>query len=114
MLLHLLVLRAQDPCALADFYGLLGLSFEREKHGTGPEHMACDTGAGVLEIYPCTSDRGSTRSVRFGFRVDDLEQCCRAIAASQGKVVHAPRMTAWGRQATIQDPEGHIIDLVEA
>ena len=38
MQLNLLVLRARDPHALADFYGSLGLAFQLEKHGSGPVH----------------------------------------------------------------------------
>ena len=112
--LNLIVLRAQDPPALAEFYGLLGLRFEPEQHGNGPRHMACDTGAVVIEIYPSTEAQPSTRSVRLGFAVDDLDGRCNAVAASRGRLVRAPHVTAWGRRATIQDLEGHIVDLLEA
>lgn len=112
--LNLIVLRAQDPPALAEFYGLLGLRFQLEQHGNGLRHMACDTGAVVVEIYPCTDTHPSTRSVRLGFTVDDLDGRCDAVAMSQGRLVRAPHTTVWGRRATIEDPEGHIVDLLEA
>ena len=113
-MLNLLVLRAQDPQNLAEFYELLGLRFLPEKHGAGAPHMACDTGAGVVEIYPCTATQTSTRSARLGFTVDDLDGRCAAVRASQGRLVRAPHATSWGRRATVQDPEGHVVDLLEA
>lgn len=113
MQLNLLVLRARDPSALAAFYGNLGLSFAREKHGSGPEHMACETGAGVFEIYPLTAKAGSTTSVRLGFEVKELARRCQVAAANGGRLVNPPHKTTWGLHATIEDPEGHIIDLLE-
>jgi len=113
MQLNLLVLRARDPQGLADFYGLLGLTFERERHGTGPDHLSCETGNGLLEIYPCANEHVSTSAVRLGFAVGDLDAQCTAVAASRGRLVRKPHSTQWGRRATIEDPEGHTIDLVE-
>lgn len=112
-MLDLLVLRAREPRSLARFYNVLGMEFATEKHGSGPEHMACDTGAGVLEIYPCQHDSQSTRSVRLGFRVSDLDGRCARIAAAGGAVLQRSRGVS-PRRATVQDPEGHIIDLREA
>lgn len=114
MQLNLLVLRARDPQGLADFYGSLGLNFSLEKHGAGPEHMACDLGAGIFEIYPCSDKQNNTRSVRLGFSVDNLDARCLSVRASHGRLLRGPYDTAWGRRATIQDPEGHTVDLVEA
>lgn len=113
-MLNLLVLRAKNPPHLAEFYELLGLRFQSEKHGNGPDHMACDTGAGILEIYPSSTVHASTSSVRLGFAVHDLDDRCRAVTRSEGRLVSAPHASPWGRRATIQDPEGHFVDLVEA
>lgn len=112
-MLNLLVLRAKSPPRLAEFYGILGLKFQPEKHGSGPDHMACDTGAGILEIYPCSAHHASTSSVRLGFAIRDLDERCKAVARSEGRLVRAPHTSPWGRRATIQDPEGHFVDLVE-
>ena len=114
MQLNLLVLRARDPKALADFYGSLGLAFQQERHGTGPEHLSCETSGALLEIYPCHDDSNSTRALRLGFTVSDLDARCLAVAASNGRLVREPHPTPWGRRATIEDPEGHTIDLLEA
>jgi hypothetical protein len=49
------------------FYSGLGLPFEKEQHGTGPEHFASvlDGGA-VFELYPA-GDRPPTGRLRLGF-----------------------------------------------
>ena len=50
--LNLVVLRSSDLLRAAGFYELLGIRFQREQHGTGPEHLAAQLGPAVLEIYP--------------------------------------------------------------
>ena len=50
--LNLLVLRSTDIEAARRFYELLGLSFTRHAHGSGPEHYAHEDERGVFEIYP--------------------------------------------------------------
>jgi lactoylglutathione lyase len=112
-MLNLLVLRAREPRRLASFYEELGLSFCIEKHGVGPEHMACDTGSGVLEIYPLNDDVLSTRTVRLGFAVTGLAERCERITQAGGKLRRPPSASSWGMRATIEDPEGHVIDLTE-
>jgi predicted enzyme related to lactoylglutathione lyase len=114
MRLNLLVLRARDPQRLADFYGALGLTFQREQHDGGPVHLSCETESGLLEIYPCRDELANTRAVRLGFIVDDLEASCSAVAESSGRMIREPHSTRWGRCATVEDPEGHTIDLAEA
>jgi predicted enzyme related to lactoylglutathione lyase len=113
MQLNLLVLRARDPKGLAAFYASLGLVFQSERHGTGPEHLSCETGGGLLEIYPCRDESKSTRSARLGFTVDDLDSRCTAVVAGSGRLLREPHATQWGRRATIEDPEGHTIDLLQ-
>ncbi|SEH12890.1 hypothetical protein SAMN05428974_0588 [Sphingopyxis sp. YR583] len=113
MQLNLLVLRAHNPERLAGFYTGLGLRFTPEKHGSGPLHMACDTGHGIFEIYPCSEAHTHTRGVRIGFAVTDLDGHCRQVESGFGRLVRAPQVTEWGRTATIEDPEGHVIDLTE-
>lgn len=113
MQLNLLVLRARDPKTLGAFYAILGLVFQMEHHGSGPEHLSCATGGGLLEIYPCRDESKSTRAVRLGFTVDDLDSRCTAVLASNGRLLREPHSTQWGRRATIEDPEGHTIDLLE-
>lgn len=109
--LSLLVLRAKDPERLVSFYGKLGLSFVRERHGSGPAHHSCQTGGSTFEIYPLEGKALSTTSTRLGFRVDSVVE---TIAACDARLITQPRQTDWGMCAVIQDPEGHKVELVEA
>lgn len=113
MQLSHLVLRAQAPGRLAPFYEALGLRFRLEKHGRGPEHLAAEIGAGVLEIYPLRSGTTPTKGLRLGFGVRDLEASFRAAEAADGRLVRAPTGVGSGRRPTLEEPEGHIVDLVQ-
>lgn len=42
----------EEISEVVQFLEGMGLSFEREKHGFGPEHWACEREGRVLEIYP--------------------------------------------------------------
>lgn len=114
MQLSHLVLRASDPERLAPFYEALGLSFRKEKHGRGPEHLAAELGSSVLEIYPLKAGQSSTTGVRLGFSVKDLNAACEAATAANGELLSLPEATTWGRRAVMRDPEGHLLDLVQA
>jgi predicted enzyme related to lactoylglutathione lyase len=114
MQLSHLVLRATEPLRLAAFYEALGLKFHKERHGRGPEHVSAALGGGVLEIYPLSSGQQATTGLRIGFSVEDLEIACRSAQSAWGEVVISPKATEWGRQATLRDPAGHLVDLVQA
>ena len=85
--LNLVVIRSADLERAARFYGALGLSFVKEKHGDGPEHYAGEIGPTVFEIYPCTSEARSSAGVRFGFRVPSLEAALAALTEQGTKVL---------------------------
>ncbi|MGW1839612.1 VOC family protein [Streptomyces sp. NPDC002067] len=81
-----------------EFYGQLGMSFEREQHGRGPIHYAATFPDGtVLELYPATERRPVT-SARLGFHVD-----------GQGMT---PPLEP-GRHV-VQDPDGRAVELYAA
>lgn len=109
-MLNLLVLRADDPQLLAEFYEKLGLSFVCEQHGRGPDHYASTTAGVVLEIYP-RLEHEPTTATRLGFRVADLDAVLESIAT---QVLSPPSITPWGRRAVIVDPEGHKVELLES
>lgn len=69
--LHFLTLRSADPQRALAFYACLGLAFESERHGSGPEHWACAMGALALEIYQATAKSPAT-PLSFGLLIDDL------------------------------------------
>lgn len=109
--LNLLVLRAQNPEKLAEFYSGLGLTFVREKHGNGPVHHSSNAGGSIFEIYPCQDPSEKTTGTRIGFQVVSIEQ---TITACSARILSKSKLTPWGRRAVILDPEGHKVELVEA
>lgn len=112
--INLVVLRASEPDRLAWFYGSLGMRFHKERHGSGPEHHACDVGGSVFEIYPLQQGAGGTRDTRLGFVVESLSDAVQAAVSADGILLSPPKMTSWGRRAVVQDPEGHKVELTEA
>lgn len=112
MILNLLVLRSSAPHELAAFYEALGLSFVREQHGNGPEHLACSTRGAIFEIYP-EQDGQSTRGTRIGFAVDDVDACFASALAGNAHPVRKPAAGPWGRRAVVRDPAGHVVELTQ-
>jgi predicted enzyme related to lactoylglutathione lyase len=110
--LNLVVLRAADLERAERFYTALGLQFQRERHGSGPEHLTSQLGSVLLEIYP-GAEGETTRAVRIGLVVPSADKAVTAAAAHGGQVVTAAKMSPWGRRAVVCDPEGHRVELVE-
>lgn len=54
--LTLVVIRSADLARAEAFYTALGLTFTRERHGAGPEHLVCQLGGTTFEIYPRAED----------------------------------------------------------
>lgn len=74
MEIRLIVIRTNDQKRLADFYGLLGFTFEYHKHGNSPMHYSAKIGTMVLEIYPLTKSQTEIdKSLRLGFAIDNFE-----------------------------------------
>ena len=111
--LNLVVLRAENPERLCQFYGALGLQFVLEQHGTGPVHHASDLGSSVLEIYPRRAHEPASTGTRIGFRVPSLDSALNALSSESAGIVQGPVATSWGRRAVVCDPEGHKVELVE-
>jgi len=110
--LNLIVLRAADPSSLASFYEGFGLSFEAEKHGTGPEHQACVVNGSVFEIYPRAAHEPETSGVRLGFNVPSIDAALDALG-DRAELLSNPKQTRWGRRCVLKDPEGHKVELLE-
>jgi predicted enzyme related to lactoylglutathione lyase len=110
--LNLVVIRAIDLDRADRFYSALGIRLGRERHGTGPEHLAGQVGTAVLEIYPLR-ESGRTNEARLGFRVSSIADALAAAQAAGGSVVTPPRASAWGLRAVLIDPDGHHVELLE-
>ncbi|SNQ47461.1 hypothetical protein FRACA_190041 [Frankia canadensis] len=92
---NLLVLYGARLASCRDFYRNLGLVFEGERHGGGPEHYAAVLAGGtVLELYPAGAGTATGRT-RIGLTVplDSLR-----IALEPGDHV-------------LRDPEDRVVDL---
>ena len=112
-LLNLVVIRAADPDRSAEFYRLLGLTFTKHRHGTGPEHYAAE-GSVVFEIYPRGAGE-ATAATRLGFRVADLDTVIESLLLTGiARMISPPASTEWGYRAVLLDPDGHKVELVEA
>ncbi len=110
--LNLLVLRAEHPEQLCEFYSALGLRFTREQHGKGPVHHASELGGSVFEIYP-RGNTPPTAGARIGFDVDSLDAALNALANQNAMILSGPSYTSRGRVAVVRDPEGHKVELME-
>ena len=112
--LNLVVLRSPDMDRAADFYRRLGLAFVKHRHGSGPEHYACEMGAAVFEVYPRQGEGDSTAGTRVGFRVAGVDVVVAELEAVGVQVVSRPGDSPWGRRAVVVDPDGHRVELAEA
>jgi lactoylglutathione lyase len=110
--LNLVVIRSADFDRSGRFYAALGIRLSRERHGSGPEHLAGQVGASVFEIYPL-GERGNTVGARLGFRVPSVAGSVAAVQEIGGSVVSQPRVSPWGLRAVVTDPDVHRIELVE-
>jgi len=107
----LVVLRCADLDRSRAFYEALGFGFVRERHGSGPEHLAAVTRSGlVVELYPATGGtevgRGTVGDVRLGFDVDSLNDVVTALADAGFLDAPPPDGTV-----VVTDPDGRRIQL---
>lgn len=113
-LLNLVVIRSADLDRSERFYRAFGLSFERHRHGNGPEHLAAQPYkyGSVFEIYLASGKAGSTTGVRLGFSVDDVDAYMNSMVEAGGLILQEPMDSEWGRRAVVADPDGHKVELV--
>jgi lactoylglutathione lyase len=106
--LSLVVIRSPQSDELARCYSALGLSFEKHRHGKGPEHYACEQDGMVFEIYP-----GEADNTRLGFRVVSVNEAIERWENVGGAVSLPPKASEWGLRAVLIDPDGRKIELIE-
>ena len=108
--LSLLVIRAADMERTVAFYRALGLSFERERHGSGPVHYAAKCDGTVFEVYPARQGEPATASVRLGFSVWDVPKATAALLGTGGVL----QGKAGTMRSVVIDPEGNRVELTAA
>jgi lactoylglutathione lyase len=110
--IRLLVLRTSDIKKLADFYSLLGLTFNYHKHGNSPMHYSATVGSMVLEIYPLAkSQTVADENLRIGFGIDNFDRVVLSLKAQQIPFIIEPKETEFGFMAIILDPDSRKIEL---
>jgi lactoylglutathione lyase len=112
MELTLLVMRSAIPEQLAEFYTILGITFEHHRHGTGPYHYSGHIGPTLLEIYPMAKGQKQPDiTLRLGLAVDAFDEIIGRLNALDTTFHQPATSTECGLMAVIADPEGRKIEL---
>lgn len=112
--LCLLVIHARDMEQSTEFYRALGLSFERHAHPPCGEHYAATVGACVFEICQSRHLSPSAMPLTFGFQVTNLASAIEAAVTHGGVLRRKPHRTDFGGSATVADPDGNGVILMES
>lgn len=110
--LSLIVLRVADIESAVEFYSAIGLTFERERHGAGPQHFSTVLGDTVLELYPA-SERFPVSTMHIGFAVASIETVLASLRILSAKIITEPKQTQWGLRAVVADADGHRVELIQ-
>ena len=114
MHLNLLVIKTQQPKALAEFYEQLGIKFQYHRHGKGPRHYSAKIGKLVFEIYPLSKHQENPdRFLRLGFTIADLDALILTLQKQEVEIVSVPKASKWGYYAVVKDPDGRKIELTQ-
>ncbi|MFT3705339.1 MAG: glyoxalase/bleomycin resistance/extradiol dioxygenase family protein [Agriterribacter sp.] len=112
MEIRLLVLRTEDIKQLAEFYSLLGMTFEYHKHGNAPFHYAATIGNTILEIYPLAKNQDKPdKNLRIGFGIDNFDETIECLKRLNVLFFAEPTQTDFGFMAVIIDPDERKIEL---
>ena len=112
MEIRLLVIRTIEMARLADFYALLGLTFEYHKHGKSPWHYSAPVGHTILEIYPLAKGQTEAdKELRLGFALDDYDNTITTLKEKGVEFVSEPMQTDYGFMAIIKDTDGRRVEL---
>ncbi|MDI9309760.1 MAG: hypothetical protein QM535_06060 [Limnohabitans sp.] len=111
MEIRLIVIRTNDQKRLANFYSLLGLTFDYHKHGNSPMHYSTKIGSLVLEIYPLAKNQIEIdKNLRLGFAIDNFEEALQTL--SENEITFSePTLTDFGYITIVSDPDGRKIEL---
>ncbi|MFC4452528.1 VOC family protein [Deinococcus sonorensis] len=110
-----------------DFYRTLGLPIPAGAHlnaqGDAEDHVEITVGGlriaweseRLIRQLSAGWTRPSGQSIGLGFQLDrpeQVDQTCQRMTGAGYTVVAAPYDAFWGqRYATVQDPDGHTLDL---
>ena len=112
MHLQLLVVRTPDTKRLADFYSLLGTTFNYQQHGDGPMHYSAAIGPTILEIYPLTKKQEQPDiNLRLGFAIEAFEDTMETLKTNGVQLFSPPVANDFGYMAVVLDPDGRKVEL---
>ena len=68
----------------------------------------------VLALHPSRRKRFSkSNSMLVGFSVSDFDDVCNGLKKKKVKFYKKPKEEPFGKHAIIQDPDGHLISIVQ-
>jgi lactoylglutathione lyase len=112
--LQLIVIKTLDPEKLSTEYEILGITFEKHKHGNGALHYAADLHGLIFEIYPLPKDLlVADNTTRLGFTVKSLDNLMNKLRLSNWKIASDAKHTEFGYTAVVQDSDGRKVELIE-
>lgn len=110
--IRLLVLRTANQERFAEFYSLLGLSFDYHKHGNSPYHYTVTIAKTVFEIYPLAKNQSEPdKNLRLGFAIDNFDETIGKLKNKEVAFLLEPTLTDFGYMAIISDPDERKIEL---
>lgn len=113
MEIRLLVIRTNDQKRLADFYSLLGLTFDYHKHGNSPMHYSAIIGNMTLEIYPLRKSQTEIdKNLRLGFTINNFGETL-TLLKDKDIAFTEPMLTDFGFVTITSDPDGRKIELYQ-
>lgn len=68
----------------------------------------------VLALHPSKKKKfKKSRSMLVGFSVSDFDDVCSGLKKKKVKFYKKPKKEPFGKHAIIQDPDGHLISIVQ-
>ena len=101
---------------VAFYKEILGLALEPEEHGELDRHYGVNLGNLHFAIHPLSSfDEAKTgnSSAKIAFQVDSLSEYVARLEANGYKCEREPHDEGFGPVASLRDPDGNLIELVE-
>jgi len=111
--LNLAVIHVANLDRSAAFFEALCVTFSRERHGNGPEHLSACLNGLVFELYPRRNEAAKDNT-RLGFKVPSLSEALNAIQSVGGVVASPPSQSEFGLRAVVIDPDGRRVELSQS
>lgn len=113
MKLTLVVIRTEKMDALAQFYQKLGIEFDEQRHGAGPNHFCADVEGTTFEIYPAKKPEDVDKKTRLGFSIKNLKEKFEVFKIDPQYLVVDLQESEWGLRAIVSDPDGRAVELYD-